>query len=293
VIYCESNPVQEGKCCGVGLGLRSQHLHTVLETLPKVPWFEVHSCNFLGGGLNPLLLSKIREDYPLSFHGVSLNIGGSDPLNFEYLKKLKAAIERFKPAMVSDHLCFTAHESHHFHDLLPIPFNLEALQHIAERIMVIQDYIGRELIVENVSRYINYPESTMTESQFLSALCEKTGCKLIFDLSNAYLNQHNLGVDLSQAIAELPFHHVREIHLGGYTQQGSTLIDSHSEAISNEVWALYENLCQQHSDIPALIEWDKNLPDFSALLAEQHKAKEIITANQYISNYVNESYVAR
>lgn len=293
MIYSESNPVQEGKCCGAGLGLRPQHLHTVLKTQPRVSWFEVHSCNFLGGGLNPQLLSKIREDYSLSFHGVSLNVGGHDPINFEYLKKLKAAIDRFNPSMVSDHLCFTAHEGHHFHDLLPIPFNDEALQHIADRIMTIQDFIGRELIVENVSRYINYPESTMSESQFLSALCEKTSCKLIFDLSNAYLNQYNLGQNIEQAIAELPFQHVREIHLGGYTQQGSILVDSHSTAISNEVWSLYENLCQQHSDIPVLIEWDKNLPDFSALLAEQHKAERIITANQNNSNYASESNVAR
>jgi uncharacterized protein (UPF0276 family) len=267
-------------CSGVGLGLRPAHVHEVLNTLPDIPWFEVHICNFLGGGLNRSLLHKVREHYPLSFHGVNLNLGGVTPLDTDYLGQLKQAADEFEPGLISEHACFTEHDAHYFHDLLPVPFTDEAVMHMASRINRVQDILEREILIENVSRYYQYDAVTLTEGEFLSAVCEEGGCGLILDLNNAYVNEHNLGESLAQFVDTLPMDKVREIHLAGFNKTEGQWIDSHSCAVSEEVWALYRHYAEQFPRVPCLIEWDANLPAFTVLQEQQQQAHTILIQQQ-------------
>ena len=263
-------------CRGAGLGLRPAHLHEVCRGQPAVPWFEVHICNFLGGGLNRALLHRVADSYPLSFHGVNLNLGGTDPLNEHYLDKLRIAVDEFQPAMISEHACFTAHEGLHFHDLLPLPYTLEAAGHLASRISQVQDRLRRPILIENISRYHAYPDSELSEGEFLSAVCQQSGCGLLLDLNNAYVNQCNLGLDLMEFIHSLPMEQVQEVHLGGYSRQGDLLIDSHGCAPCPAVWDYFAAFCELKPDVPCLIEWDNALPPFAELLELQVKANKIM-----------------
>lgn len=263
-------------CRGAGLGLRPVHLHEVCRAEPAVPWFEVHICNFLGGGLNRSLLHRIGERYPLSFHGVNLNLGGVDELDRSYLQGLRRAVAEFQPVLVSEHACFTAHQQHHFHDLLPVPFTDEAVLHMAARIGQVQDYLGREILIENISRYAAYEESQLSESEFLSAVCQEADCGLLLDLNNAYVNQCNLGEDLNDFVAGLPLSRVGEVHLAGYSVREGRLLDTHSSAPSDVVWDHYRNFCELCPDVPCLIEWDSNLPSLRELVAQQIKAQAIL-----------------
>jgi uncharacterized protein (UPF0276 family) len=262
-------------CYGVGIGLRPTHLHDVLKTLPDIPWFEVHICNFLRGGLNRSLLHKIREHYPLSFHGVNLNLGGVTPLDMQYLGKLKRAVDELEPDLVSEHACFTAHDEHYFHDLLPVPFTDEAVTHMASRIRMVQDILEREILIENVSRYYQYENVTLTEGEFLSAVCEQSGCGLILDLNNAYVNEHNLSESLAQFVNDLPKDKVSEIHLAGFNKTEGQWIDSHSCEVSQDVWDLYKNYAEKFPHVPCLIEWDANLPALTVLQEQQRKAQSM------------------
>jgi uncharacterized protein (UPF0276 family) len=267
-------------CHGAGLGLRFPHIKTVLSELPAVPWFEVHICNFLGGGLNRALLHQVREHYPLSFHGVNLNLGGVDPLDTVYLNKLKQAIREYEPALVSEHACFTALEGHHFHDLMPVPYTAEAVAHMAARIRQVQETLERTILLENVSRYYTYPESDLTEGQFLAAVSEMADCDLLLDINNAYVNRHNLDESLEDFIRALPRERIREIHLAGFSQEGARLIDTHGSAVSEAVWQAFKCYCPQLPGVPCLIEWDNNLPDFSVLMAQRMRAESILNDRQ-------------
>ena len=262
-------------CRGAGLGLRPAHLHEVCRTRPAVPWFEVHICNFLGGGLNRALLHRVRENHALSFHGVNLNLGGVDALDTSYLHKLRVAVEQYQPAMVSEHACFSAHQQHFFHDLLPLPYTEEAVEHLAGRIRQVQDFLGRRILIENISRYFSYSESQLSEGDFLSAVCAQADCGLLLDLNNAYVNQCNLGEDLLDFVGALPLERVAEIHLAGYSEQDGRLIDSHSTAPCAAVWDHYRAICELCPDIPCLIEWDSNLPPLGELVDLQIKAQGI------------------
>ena len=266
-------------CQGAGIGLRPAHLHQVLRTLPMVPWFEVHSCNFLGGGLNRELLEQINQHYPLSFHGVNLNLGGVEPLDYDYLSRLRLAIDHFKPTLISDHACFTAHQQHFFHDLMPIPYTEQAATHMAERINEVQDFLGQRILLENVSRYFSYPESQLSEGEFLAHVCEQSQCGLVLDLNNAYVNFHNHGEDVDEFIAALPLNRVVEIHLAGHSKQDDMLIDTHNQSVSDAVWNIYRRSVELLPNTPSLIEWDSDLPDFSVLMEEQKKAADIIALN--------------
>lgn len=263
------------ECRGAGLGLRPPHLREVIKHSPTIPWFEVHICNYLGGGLNRALLHQVRERYPLSFHGVSLNLGGEDALDRVYLQKLKQAVDEFEPALISEHACFTAHQGHFFHDLMPIPYTLEAVKHMAKRIQIVQDFLGRRILIENVSRYFSYSESDLSESQFLHAVCNEADCGLLLDLNNAYVNQHNLNEDLDEFVRQLPAERIGEVHLAGHSERDGWLIDTHSDEVSQAVWAHYAKFCASHPNIPCLIEWDSNLPTFSSLVQQQVKAQQI------------------
>lgn len=271
---------------GAGLGLRIPHIQHVLKEKPTVPWFEVHICNFLNAPLNRQLLHQVAMDYPLSFHGVNLNLGGIDPLNNDYLVALKKTVDEFQPALVSEHACFTALHDHHFHDLLPIPYTQQAIEHFSDRIEQVQDFLGREILIENISKYFQYPESTLSEAEFLAELCKRTGCKLVLDINNIYVNQINFAdnseLQLNHYLNSILYQCIGEIHLAGHSQSNGQLIDTHSCPISEDVWSLYEVFLnhwdtQQDRTIdlpPCLIEWDSQLPDFSILEQERSRAEK-------------------
>ena len=277
------------RCQGAGIGLRPAHLHHVLRALPKVPWFEVHSCNFLGGGLNRELLEQINQYYPLSFHGVNLNLGGVEQLDYDYLSRLRLAIDHFKPTLISDHACFTAHDQHFFHDLMPVPYTEQAASHMAERIIEVQNLLGQRILLENVSRYFSYPESTLSEGEFLAQVSTLSDCGLVLDLNNAYVNFHNHGDDVDEFITALPLNRIAEIHLAGHSKQDGMLIDTHNQPVCDEVWDIYRSCVERLPNTPSLIEWDSDLPDFSVLIEEQNKAADIASGATTLSLASNTS----
>lgn len=272
----DHSPNTGGVLQDVGLGLRTAHLHDVLRDAPPVPWFEVHSCNYLGGGLNRALLRRIADQYPLSFHGVNLNLGGVEPLDREYLNKLKQLIVECEPVLVSDHACFTAHEGVHFHDLLPIPFTEAAVTQLADRVSQVQDTLGRQILIENLSQYYQYPESEMTEAQFLASVSQRSGCGLLLDVNNAYVNQKNLGVDPYALFEGLSDCDVQEIHLAGHrVQDNGMLLDTHDGPVSDPVLALFIEGLAVFPNVPCLIEWDSQLPSLGELVRERDRVAHV------------------
>ena len=260
--------------------MRPLHLAEVIKQHPMVPWFEVHICNFLNKGLNHQQLYKIRQDYPLSFHGVNLNLGGSDPLDYDYLNKLKNAVALYQPALISEHACFTMHHNYHFHDLMPIPYTSEAVENMAQRITIVQDLLEREILIENVSRYFSYDESELSEGEFIASVCAEANCGILLDLNNAYVNKHNLGENIDDFIVQLPIERIQEIHLAGYSVQKDFLIDTHANPVSDQVWECYRQFCSHNNTIPCLIEWDSNLPSFDILMEQRLIAQQISDLSQ-------------
>ncbi|MCM2679151.1 MNIO family bufferin maturase [Echinimonas agarilytica] len=265
---------------GVGLGLRTPHLHHVLTQQPDVPWFEAHSCNFMTAGPAQRLLLIIAEQYPLSLHGVSLNLGGLAPLDQGYLCALKRLCQKVKPCLISEHACFTAFSNKQQHDLMPIPFTEEAVIHMAHRIDQAQQALGQQLLIENVSRYYRYTESQLSEGEFLMALVELCGCGILLDLNNAYVNQHNHHESIAELLAAISPDIVGEIHLAGYTSSNGKLIDSHAGPISPHVWRLFEETLIQFPNVPVLIEWDNQLPGFDVLQGERLKAQTFLNTHE-------------
>jgi len=261
---------------GTGLGLRGAHIARVLAEQPPVPWFEVLADNHIAsGGLIPRQLASVRADYPITFHWVGMSLGGTDPLDYEYLRTVKRLIQTYEPVQVSDHLCFSNHASHQYHDLLPLPYTEEALRHVSERIRRVQDFLGVRLLVENVSSYLTYHHSTLTEPEFLAALTEAADCDLLFDVNNAYVNEVNHGAQAREFLQHLPLDHIREIHLAGYEDTGDYLIDAHNNRVSDPVWALFADVIRQLPDVPVLIEWDNDLPALDVLMDEAAHAERI------------------
>ena len=265
---------------GAGIGLRGQHIPEVIQQLPDIPWFEILADNHLAeGGLIPHQLTAVRSSYPVTFHCVGMSIAGIDPLDMKYLQRIRSLAERFEPAWVSDHLCFTQYANHQYHDLLPFPYSKESLIHVGERVMRIQDYLGRVLVVENVSTYLQYQASTMSECEFLKALCQLTGCEILLDVNNAYVNQVNHGIDAREFIRSLPTEHIRETHLAGFEDKGEYLIDAHNNRVADAVWELYEYLVHTHGETATLIEWDNDIPSIDVLMQEAGHAQQIIDSS--------------
>ncbi|MEA2079770.1 MAG: DUF692 domain-containing protein, partial [Pseudomonadota bacterium] len=263
-----------GVLAGTGLGLRSAHIARVLSERPPVPWFEILADNHTApGGLIPRQLAAVRADYPITLHCVGMSLGGTDPLDLAYLSGIKRLIQAYEPAQVSDHLCFTSHASHQYHDLLPLPYTEEALRHVSERVQRVQDLLGVRLLVENVSSYLTYRHSTLTEAEFLAALTTMADCDLLFDVNNAYVNEVNHGDPVRDFLKQLPLERIREIHLAGYEDKGDYLIDAHNNRVSEPVWALYADVVRQLADVPVLIEWDNDLPALEILLNEAARAE--------------------
>lgn len=264
-----------------GIGLRAEHYAAVLETRPPVGWLEVHSENYFGTGGKPLdYLERIRAHYPLSLHGVGLSVGSTDPLDRQHLAKLKGLIKRFEPALVSEHLSWSSVGGRHFNDLLPLPYTEEALYHMIARVAQVQDVLGRQILIENPSSYLQYVESAIPEWEFLVALAERTGCGVLLDVNNIYVSASNHGFDTGAYLRAIPRHLVREIHLAGFTvnrfDDGEILIDTHNRPVWPAVWALYRQSVQRFGQIPTLIEWDIDLPELAVLVDEAQRADAIL-----------------
>lgn len=261
----------------VGLGLRSAHIDQILQQRPVVPWFEVLMDNHMAqGGLVPDQLVAVCEHYPISLHCVGMSLGGVDALNMDYLATLKWMIKQYQPVQVSDHLCFTQYGKHQFNDLLPIPFTMGSFHHTSSRTKQVQDYLGIKIFVENVSPYLQFEASEMNEAEFLLELVSETGCGILLDVNNAYVNEFNHSCSAKSFIDTLPTDSVGEVHLAGYGDKTDYLIDAHNNRVSDSVWALFEYYLQSAKGAPVLIEWDNDIPEFSVLLDEAEKAKRII-----------------
>ncbi len=268
--------MSKGKYLGFGLGLRPKHYEFVLENKPKIDWFEVISENFLIPGGNPLYyLSKIREDYPIVLHGVSMSIGGSDPLDWDYLKQLKQLAERIDPPWMSDHLCWTGINGTNLHDLMPLPYTEESLKHVVERIKQVQDFLGRQFLMENVSSYVTYKESTMSEWDFLRRVAEEADCHILLDVNNIYVSSFNHGFDPMDYLNAIPIDRVQQFHIAGHTNKGTHIIDTHDHEIVDEVWDLYTNAVERFGHVSTMIERDDNIPDMPELIVELDRVREI------------------
>ncbi|TBR72141.1 MAG: DUF692 domain-containing protein [Burkholderiaceae bacterium] len=266
-----------------GIGLRTPHVSRVLSEQPRVPWFEVHSENlFAQGGSLHQAMECIRADYPLSLHGVGLSLGSADAIDTSHLARLVALVQRYQPALVSEHLCWGAVGGRHSNDLLPLPFTEEAVSLLASRIGQVQDALGRELLVENISTYLRFREGDYTEWDFVAQVVRRSGCGLLCDVNNIYVNSVNHGVDPHQYLRALPRDAVREIHLAGFTRKDGLavplLIDSHSQPVTEAVWALYAEAVDCFGPVPTLIEWDQDIPELEVLLAEAARAQEVLDA---------------
>ena len=265
-----------GKLTGTGLGLRATHIDRVLSEKPEVAWFEILADNHIApGGLVPRQLAAVRADYELTLHCVGMSLGGTDPLDMDYLKNIKRMIRDYEPVHVSDHLCFSSFAGYHYHDLLPIPYTEEALSLVTERVNRIQGFLGTRLLVENVSTYLGYHDSTFDEGEFLRELTTATDCDLLLDVNNAYVNAINHGVCARAFIQSLPLERVREVHLAGFEDKGAYLIDAHNNQVAEPVWSLFDELARLIPDVPALIEWDNQIPSLEILQREATRAEQI------------------
>lgn len=256
-----------------GIGLRPPHYRELLKRLPDIGWLEVHSENYFGAGGQPFYyLERLRNHYPLSLHGVGLSLGSTDRLNREHLNKLKALIARVEPALVSEHLCWSSIGGRHLNDLLPLPYTEEALDLVCAHVAEAQDFLGRQILIENISSYLQFNHSTMPEWEFLRLVASRTGCGILFDVNNIYVNSVNHGFDARRYLWGIPATAVWEIHLAGFDQGPGCLIDTHGKPVADPVWALYREALGRFGRVPTLIEWDTDLPVLQVLLDEAAKA---------------------
>ena len=267
-----------------GIGLRAPHVAQVLDERPRVRWFEVHSENyFIDGGPALAALARIRSDYPVSLHGVGLSLGSADPLDRVHLGKLRRLIGYVEPWIVSEHLCWSSIGGRHLNDLLPLPFTEEALSLVCDRVGEVQDAIGRELAVENVSSYVTFDDSSMPEWEFVSAVVQRTGCRLLLDVNNVYVNATNHRFDAGEYLARLPERAIAEIHLAGFDASGPCLIDTHGAPVAPPVWALYGQTVARFGPRPTLIEWDTDIPALAVLQREAAAAQAILDARDAVA----------
>jgi uncharacterized protein (UPF0276 family) len=265
---------------GLGVGLRTQHFHYLMTHGPGVDWFEIISENFMENyGYARHVLERVTATRPVVMHGVSLSIGSTDALDLQYLKGLKALADFVRPAWVSDHLCWTGVAGVNTHDLLPMPMTLESLRYVAARVRQVQDFLGRPLVLENPSTYLQFRRSTMSEWEFLSELVRETGCGLLLDVNNVYVSGYNHGFDPEHYVRSLPHESVVQIHLAGPTDCGRYLVDTHDQPVPTAVWKLYKLAQELTGGVSTLLEWDANIPDFPELVAELNKAALVLRGN--------------
>ena len=261
---------------GFGLGLRPNHYEEILSTNPPVDWFEVITENYLVPGGKPhYYLNQICERYPVVMHGVSMSIGSTDPIELDYLRQVKQLSERIKPKWISDHLCWTGVSGKNMHDLLPLPYTEESIQHIVGRIQRIQDFLGQQILIENVSSYITYQQSQMTEWEFISEISNQADCHILLDLNNIYVSSVNHGFDPSIYLTNVPKNRVCQFHLAGHSNMGNYIIDTHDQDIINPVWNLYAEAIKHFGFVSTMIERDDNIPPLESLITELNHARRI------------------
>ena len=261
---------------GHGIGLRSKHYGRFLEERPDVGWIEAISENFIDVGGRPLaVLEKVRGDFPLVLHGVSLSIGSVDPLDLRHLAGLRALADRIEPAYVSDHLCWGTHRGRYLHDLMPLPYTEEALEHVARRVQEVQDFLGRQILLENVSSYAAFRGSTMPEWEFISQVAERADCGILLDVNNVHVSARNHGFDAREYISAIPPERVGQFHLAGYSDRGTYLFDTHDAPVADPVWKLYAAAVRRFGRVPTLIEWDEHVPELERLVEESSAAAAV------------------
>ena len=265
-----------------GLGLKPEHYRVIIETRPDVGFFEIHAENYMGSGGPPhRYLGAIADMYPLSLHGVGLSIGGTQPLDKEHLHRLCELVKRYDPVLFSEHLAWSTHDGGFFHDLLPLPYTCATLRHVCDHIDEVQSALGRQMLLENPSTYLQFSESTYAEGDFIAEIATRTGCGLLLDVNNAFIASTNQHWDADRYLSEFPLSRVQEIHLAGHTEEtdeiGSRLlIDTHDRPVSEIVWAHFERVIQCTGALPTLIEWDTDLPPWPVLYSEAERAEAII-----------------
>jgi uncharacterized protein (UPF0276 family) len=266
---------------GVGVGLRPTHFTAVLDA-PRpaalgIDFFEAISENYMvPGGRLPRVLADVRASFPLVLHGVSLNVGSADPLRADHLAALVDLDRRYEPAWISDHLCWTGVRGRNLHDLLPLPYTEDALDHVAERVMRVQERLGRRIALENVSSYLAYRSDAMPEWEFVAAVAERADCGILLDVNNVFVSAHNHGFDPKRYLAAMPPERVFQIHLAGHSDQGMLKVDTHDRPVCDEVWELYEMALRRLGPVSTLIEWDDHIPEFAVLAAQAARAREIL-----------------
>lgn len=261
---------------GFGLGLRTRHYEDILAKRPRVDWFEALSENYLVPGGKPLwFLDRIRAEFPLVLHGVSLSIGGSDSLDRDYLAQLKALAARVEPAWISDHLCWTGVAGKNLHDLFPVPYTEEAVDHIAARVREAQDFLGRQILLENVSSYVTFRHSEMSEWTFLSEVARRADCLILLDVNNIYVSAFNHGFDPLDYLDGVPPQRVRQIHLAGHSNCGTHIIDTHDAPIVDPVWELYAQAVRRFGNVSTMIERDDHIPALAELVGELDQARQV------------------
>ena len=264
------------KKLGFGLGLRPDHYEAILTDRPRIDFFEALTENYLVPGGKPLhFLDRIRAEYPLVLHGVSLSIGSTEPLNSGYLESLKGLIRRIEPEWISDHLCWTGVNGMNLHDLMPMPYTEGALDHLVPRVREVQDRIGQQILLENVSSYVAYRCSEMTEWEFLARLAERADCLLLLDVNNVYVNSVNHHFDPDEFIRGIPVSRVAQIHLAGHDRQEKYIIDTHDAPIAEAVWALFKRTLARIGPVATMIERDANIPPLEDLVAELDLARDL------------------
>lgn len=268
---------------GAGIGLRAPHYQEFMAARQPAGWLEVHSENYFGaGGYDLHVLERLRRDYPVSLHGVGLALGSAEGWDEEHLTRLAALAERVQPALVSEHLCWGAVSGRALNDLLPLPFTREALKLLASRIERVQERLGRGILVENISAYLEFAASEMSEGDFIAELVRRTGCGVLLDVNNLYVNQVNHGADAISVMRSIPLGSVEEIHLAGFLRADECLIDTHGDRVAEPVWRLYEAALERFGPVPTLIEWDTDIPPLAVLLEEAAEARQLMEARHAV-----------
>ncbi len=280
---------------GFGLGLRTDHYNDVLENKPDVDWFEIISENYMVPGGKPLyFLDKIRQDYPMVMHGVSLSIGSTDPLNTDYLKKLKQLIQRVQPEWVSDHLCWTGIDQTNSHDLLPLPYNQEAIDNVVSRVLQVQDYLDQRILLENLSSYVTYKNSEMSEWDFINEIAERADCYILLDINNIFVSAYNHHFDALDYIHAITPSRVMQFHLAGHSYHGDMIIDTHDHDVCDPVWKLYAEALRHFGPVSSMIERDDNIPPFDELRQElaiaEDIASRVLAGHQQFTRQVGARY---
>jgi len=261
---------------GHGVGLRPKHFPQLWDGTARVDWFEAISENYMAAGGRPrAALERARSMAPLVLHGVSLSIGSTDPLDLAYLRALGDLIGRVEPAWVSDHLCWSGVGGHYAHDLLPLPYTEEALDHVVRRVEAVQERVGRQILIENVSSYLTYTHSTLAEWEFLGAVAERADCGLLLDVNNVYVSATNHGFSADAYLAGLPADRVGQIHLAGHTDMGTYLFDTHDGPVIEPVWDLYRQALRRFGRVSTLVEWDDHIPELDVVCAEAERARAV------------------